>query len=312
MLEAIFNRMKNGFAIMLQAFQLMHKHKNFYWFALLLMGSYTAILSLLASCFFYFMTSTVWHHVTTSTDHITYEGTIDPGLFMRIVGILLVVLLIHALWKNIMEIAVSTYAAAVMHNNYAQISMGRAFMRTFTALWHIFCWVLFDITIGFVISAISGGNNNQKSFSILDALRQMLGSMLSMAWSICTFLVPQVIAFERTGAIHSIKTSFALIKQTFGESLSANFVFSAFYSAVGLMVCLCAFLLSLFIAPTSAGTIQLPIIPGILFALVLLCAAFAIAAITVARMIFKTSIYFYAKDKECIGFDAPLISQSFR
>ncbi|MBM3893030.1 hypothetical protein FJ365_01340 [Candidatus Dependentiae bacterium] len=312
MLEAFYNRIKNGFAIMLQAFQLMHQHKTFYWLALLLMGSYAAILSALSSCFFYFITSTVWHRVTTGTNNIAYEGTIDPTLFMRILGMLLITLFIHALWKNILEITVSTYAAAAMHNDYAQLSVGRAFIRTFSALWYIVCWVLLNITIGFVISAVSGGNPNEKNFSIIDWLRQMLGSMLSMAWSICTFLVPQVIAFEGTGAINSIKISFNLIKQTFGESLSANFIFSAFYSAIGLMVGLCAFLCSLFIVPSPTGSLHFPLIPSVLFVLVLLGAAFTIAAITVARMIFKTSIYFYAKNKECIGFDASLISQSFR
>jgi len=232
MLEAFYNRIKNGFAIMLQAFQLMHQHKTFYWLALLLMGSYAAILSALSSCFFYFITSTVWHRVTTGTNNIAYEGTIDPTLFMRILGMLLITLFIHALWKNILEITVSTYAAAAMHNDYAQLSVGRAFIRTFSALWYIVCWVLLNITIGFVISAVSGGNPNEKNFSIIDWLRQMLGSMLSMAWSICTFLVPQVIAFEGTGAINSIKISFNLIKQTFGESLSANFIFSAFYKTM--------------------------------------------------------------------------------
>ena len=133
MLQAMFTRVKNGFAIMFQAFQLMHTHKTFYWFALLLMSSYAAILGLLSYCFFYFMTSIVWHHVTTSSNHVAYQGTIDPGLSMRIFGILLVVLLIHALWKNIMEIAVSTYAAAVMHNDHAHLSMWHAFVRTFDA-----------------------------------------------------------------------------------------------------------------------------------------------------------------------------------
>ena len=312
MLNTIFTRTKNGFAILFQAFALIHEHKAFYWFGVLLMISYATIFGLLATCFLYFTSNIRWGQVTKTATHVSCQGTVDPGVLMHFIGLFIVVLLLHALWKNILEIAVSTYAAAAMHHDYANLKMRHALFRALTALLHVFCWVLFNMTVGFIISALSSSNHNQRNYSIADALRHMVGSMLSMAWSICTFLVPQVIAFERTGAISSIKTSFNLIKQTFGESLTANFIFSAFYSAVFMMVALSGFTLSMFIKPQATGIVVFPVIPGVLFMMVLLAASFAISLITVARMIFKTSIYFYATNKECIGFDASLLSQSFQ
>lgn len=318
MLSPLFTRVKNGFAIMYQAFKLMHQHKTFYWFAGLLMVSYAAVLGILGSCVLYLFKSIAWvkmEQVTDTALNLTYtnvqHGTVEPLILMNFIGMLITALLAHALWKNILEIAISTYAAAAMHNDQANLNMGHAVWRAFTGLWHVFCWVLFNMSVGLVIGALSG-NGNKKNFSITDALRQMLGSLLSMAWSICTFLVPQVIAFERAGAIQSIKTSFEMIKKTFGESVTANFVFSLFYSAIGTMVVLSGLTLSMFIQHHPSGAIYVPWLPGVLFVCIVLSTSFASALVTIARIIFKTSIYFYAKNKECVGFDASLISQSFR
>ncbi len=321
MLKTIFTRLHNGFMILYQAFVLIHEHKAFYWFASLLMFSYAAIIGVIGSCFLYLIKSTSWTERIQTTTHVAhgtttyssaYQGTMDPFVFMSFMSMLIIALMAHALWSTLLEIAISFYSAAAMHHDYANLHIRKAIWRSLTTSWRVVCWVLLNMTVGFIIGALRGHSNNKKNFSILDALRQMLGSLLSMAWSICTFLVPQVIAFEGTGAILSIKTSFEIIKKTFGESLSANFIFSAFYSAISMLVVLIGFLLSRFIYYDASGTMHVPLIVSIAFGALVCSAAFAIALVSVARMIFKTSIYFYAKNNECVGFDASLITQSFR
>ncbi len=311
MIGTMFARLKNGFAIMVQAFSLMHEHKAFYWFAGLLMFSYAAIMGALASCAVYLLRGTTWTHTTQTVHGTVYHGTIEPTVMLNFISSFLMILLAHALWKNLLEIAISTYAAAAMHQNYSQLHMSKALWSALKASWYVLCWVLFDTTIGLAIGAISGKRENDR-FSILDAIRHMVGSLLSMAWSVCTFLVPQVIAFERRGAFSSIRTSFALIKKTFGETLSANFMFSFFYSAIGIVVILLVALFAPLITQVTQASSSLPLFPVLIISLILCLAAFASAALTVARIIFKTSVYFYAKDNECLGFDASLITQSFR
>ena len=296
---------------MMQAFSLMQEHKAFYWFAGLLMVSYAAIMGALASCAVYLLRGTIWTHTTQTAHGVVYHGTIEPMVMLNFISTFLMILLAHALWKNLLEIAISSYAAAAIHQNHAQLRMSKALWSAMTASWRVLCWVLFDTTVGVLIGALSGKRENN-NFSIFDALRQMVGSLLSMAWSISTFLVPQVIAFERTSAFSSIKTSFALIKKTFGETLSANFIFGIFYSAIGTVVILLTALFAPTIAQVTQASGSLPAFPVIIISFILCLAAFASALLTVARIIFKTSVYFYAKDNKCLGFDASLITQSFR
>jgi hypothetical protein len=72
--------------------------------------------------------------------------------------------------------------------------------------------------------------------------------------------------------------------------------------------------LTMIFAPTlvQIPSRSLPLFPLLIISVLLLLAAFTSALLTVARIIFKTSVYFYAKDNECLGFDASLITQSFR
>ena len=309
MFERYLQSLKNGSAIVLQACNLISEHKAFYWFAGLLMLSYAAVMGTITNCIWYLMKRVTWTHVTQTAQATVYHGTVDSLTMLNFISTFLMVILVHALWKNLLEIAISSYAAAAMHSDKRSLSIGKALWSALKRSWAILWWVLFNLTVGLAISVISGGSNENKP-PIAGALRQLLGIMLSMAWSISTFLVPQVIAFEQTGTFASIKTSFTLIKKTFGEALSANFIFSVFYSLIGIVV----MTLTMIFAPTlvQIPSGSLPLFPLLIISVLLLLAAFALALLTVARIIFKTSVYFYAKDNECLGFDASLITQSFR
>lgn len=308
MVDFIFSRMRNGWAILMQALCLIHEHKAFYWFALLRMvcgGVFIFIvLFQLVLQFLGNFTVSESHKVVTPEGTVmqhtlAYKGENPELTMLSLFGILLLGMLL----PMILESAITLYTNAMLHKR--SMSAGQLFRDTGKTLWHVFCWMIFNFTVGILIRIIAG-NRNKNEFSIVSFIRELIGWLLATAWAVTTFLVPQVIALEGQGVIGSIKGSFNLLKKTFGESIAANFLFDIFSSACWLIV---AGIISASLhLHLMAQSLQFP------FITVLLCLPFVYLSslINVAKTIFKTSIYCYAKNSEKLGFDDKLIQNSFK
>lgn len=301
MVTTLFQRIKNGMLIVQQACTLMVEHPAFFGFAALLSVSYAVLFGLLGSCGLYLVYAGKWTEVMRMPNYVQYHGSLPPGVFFHVLSLFLLTLIAHRLWINFLELAISRYAAAVMHHE-TRPGMAGSLLGALGAIGRLVGWLLINMTVGLALSIISGGGRKTRP-PLFDITRQLLGSILATAWRISTFLVLQVIAHENKGPIDSIKRSFTLIKKTFGESLSANFIFSLFYSAVSL--------LTLLALTCVAGVLQSsPLL--VCTAVLLVCgAAYASSVITVARIIFKTSMYFYAQDEQALGFDRTCLASSF-
>jgi hypothetical protein len=78
----------------------------------------------------------------------------------------------------------------------------------------IVAYAAISATVGMILRAISerGG-----------IIGQIASSILGFAWSVLTFLVIPVLVVEKIGPVEAIKRSGSLLKQTWGEQLTANF-----------------------------------------------------------------------------------------
>ena len=90
----------------------------------------------------------------------------------------------------------------------------------------IAAWSLVAASVGMILKLIESRSQQ---------LGALIANLIGMAWSITTFFVVPVLVVEKAGPIHAIKRSASMIKQTWGESLTANF-------GIGIITFLCCLL----------------------------------------------------------------------
>src|SRR6266487_3130396 len=80
----------------------------------------------------------------------------------------------------------------------------------------IFSWAVFAATVGLILRAI------QENSGIIG---KIITGIIGIVWSVATFFVVPVIAYENLGPVGAFKRSAQLMKQKWGESIVAGFSF---------------------------------------------------------------------------------------
>lgn len=157
-------------------------------------------------------------------------------------------------------------------------------------------WALVAATVGMILKAIESRS---------ERVGQIVSSLLGMAWTIVTFFVVPVLVVEKKGPVEAVKRSTAIMKQTWGESLAANF-------GVGLITLLGMLAGFALIVPggmllqSSAWLGGVLIAAGILWILAVSLIASALNSILVA------ALYIYAAEgKPPEHFDSEMIHKAF-
>jgi hypothetical protein len=131
-------------------------------------------------------------------------------------------------------------------------------------------WAVLSATVGLILKAIEENGG---------AVGSIISSIVGVAWSIVTFFVVPVLAYENIGPLQAVKRSGSIMKEKWGESLGAAFSFGIL-TFIGILI------------------IALPI--GIIFSLINpivgivmgVLAAFIIQSIvSAAEMVFIASVY---------------------
>lgn len=134
----------------------------------------------------------------------------------------------------------------------------------------ILAWAAFAATVGTILRLIQDQ---------LGWLGKIITGLIGIVWSVATFFVVPVIAYENLGPIDAFKRSASLMKQKWGESLGATFSF-------GIVQVLGIFL---WIIPSFLlGWMIHPVAGFILFAL----GVFTILVVmSAAKVIFVSAVY---------------------
>jgi len=80
----------------------------------------------------------------------------------------------------------------------------------------IFSWAVFAATVGTVLRALQDN---------LGTVGKIITGLIGIVWSVTTFFVVPVIAYEKLGPIDAFKRSAEMMKAKWGESLGATFSF---------------------------------------------------------------------------------------
>lgn len=146
----------------------------------------------------------------------------------------------------------------------------------------ILAWSAVAATVGLIFRLLEEN---------LGRIGEIITAILGVAWSVTTFFVVPVLAYENLTPIAAYKRSIKIMKEKWGESLGATFSF-------GIIQLLAVLLISV---PLFFIGSQFGIITGIILAAIGLL--FIISIISAAQSIFISAVYFNINDKPVADFD---------
>jgi len=148
------------------------------------------------------------------------------------------------------------------------VAKGIAFSRS--RIGSILAWAVFAGVIGAILRIVQEN---------LGSLGKIITGIIGIVWSIATFFVVPVIAYENLGPIDALKRSTQMIKEKWGEGLGAGFSF-------GLIQ-----LVGIIIIALIGGGLAILIHPLVGIAAAAFCFMLMATVISAARTIFVSQIY---------------------
>ncbi len=172
-------------------------------------------------------------------------------------------------------------------------------IRAVRGMWlAILGWTLISGTVGLILQALQSAARDNAN-GVMRIIAIILVSLLQTAWAYITFFVIPVLVVERIGPISAIRRSGGLLRQTWGEQLTASFSFFFIYLLAIIIVAIPVAILA-FIAPIAA------IIVGVILG------GLALASVAAMEGIFKAALYeWVAEGKDGEWFDRQLLTDAY-
>lgn len=252
---SLSSRLSNGWNIALSSLKVLKEHKKLVIFPILsglsmtlLLGSFIAVLV-----------------VSGGADFM--ENFFDRYGQTSAIGLIFLFYLVNYFIVVFFNMALIHCTKMYLEGEEVEIRAGIQF--SISRLGAILSWAAVAATVGTILKVAQ-----ERAGSI----GRILIGLLGMAWSILTFFVVPVIAYENVGPFKAIARSKDLIKQKWGEGLGAGFSFFL----VNLAGFACVVLIF------ALGFLINPIIG---FILALLAFLLLSAVVSAARTIFVAAIY---------------------
>ncbi|MYD73366.1 MAG: hypothetical protein F4Y11_03680 [Chloroflexi bacterium] len=172
-------------------------------------------------------------------------------------------------------------------------------IRAVRGMWlAILGWTIITGTVGLILQALqSMARDNAQGVMRIVAI--IIVSLLQTAWAYITFFVIPVLVVERVGPISAIRRSGRLLRQSWGEQLTASFSFFLIYLLALLIVAIPVVVL-IFLWPLGA------IIVGVILG------GIALASVAAMEGIFKAALYEWVSEgKGSEWFDQQLLSNAY-
>lgn len=153
----------------------------------------------------------------------------------------------------------------------------------------ILMWALLAGTVGFVLKMIQerGG-----------AIGNIVSGLVGIAWSVVTFFVVPVLAYEDVNPIEAVKRSGSIMREKWGEAIGANFGIGIF-SFLG------------FLAAAAIGIATFFIHPVVGIVLGILTFLFVQVVVSAAQMVFISATYQHVHGAPHGDFDEEILDAAF-
>jgi len=157
-----------------------------------------------------------------------------------------------------------------LYFNGEEVTVRKGFQFALSRMGPILSWSVFAATVGTLLRVLQDS---------LGRIGKFITSLIGIVWSIATFFVVPVIAYENLGPLAAFRRSSELVREKWGEGLGATFSFGIIQLAGFFLLVIPCFLLGYFVHPL-AGIILF--IPGAFMIIVVLNAA---------KVVFISAIY---------------------
>ncbi len=258
----IFDRIRNGWKLVMESFAVIRVNKSLLIFPILSAASMVLV-----------TLSFIGANRALFIPGITNYYNSDPVVAWMTVFIFYFINYLVIVFFNV---ALVYCTQKIINGGKATIKEGIFF--SFTRLHSILTWALISATVGVLLKNLENKHN---------ILSGIVRGIFGVLWSLATFFIIPVMVYENLGVFKSIERSIWLIKNSWGESVSATFTFHI----IGALVCLpfvfLVFALHSFVA----------IILFVLAVLLITC------VFSTAETIFVALAYQYATNMPVKGFE---------
>ncbi|HEV3326128.1 MAG TPA: DUF6159 family protein [Puia sp.] len=250
----IFTRLSNGWTIALNSFSVLKENRQLILFPILSGLSMILIITSFVLALF-------------ATSGWDIEALRDRGTVVNYVTLFL--------YYVVNYFIVVFFNTALIHCTHLYFqgekpTIGQGLRFSLQRIGVIFSWAVFAATVGMILRLIQ---------ERLGSIGKIITGAIGIVWSIATFFVVPVIAYENLGPLAAFKRSATLMKEKWGESIGATFSF-------GIIQLLGVVLLA--IPSLALGWLIHPLVGVALFIL----GFFAITVImSAAKVIFVSAVY---------------------
>lgn len=170
-----------------------------------------------------------------------------------------------------------------------ETSFGEGFRYASTRTVPIFMWAVLAATVGVILRMIQekGGT-----------IGQIVAGLVGVAWSVVTFFVVPVLAYEDVNPIEAVKRSTSIMREKWGEAIGANFGMGVF-SFLG------------FLAAAAIGFVTFAIHPILGIVLGILTFLFVQVVVSAAQMVFIAATYQHVHGAPHGDFDESILDSAF-
>ena len=275
----IFERMSNGWKLATVSFSVIMKSKTLLLFPIL---STISLLLILAS----FAVGLTW----ISGISITIESGIKSILELSETTRYTLLFIFYFINYSVMiffNMGLIHCALKSLNGDTPRVKEGIVF--SLSRLRSVLSWALISATVGLILRMVEDKSEKIAAF---------VAGLLGMLWSVLTFFVVPVMAYENLGVIQAIKRSGSLLKETWGERIGASFAFG-----------IIGFIAFLLILPVVIIVGMVNVIAAIILVIPLVFAVITITAAT--EIVFIAAAYQYAVGAPIGDFDRNALRSSF-
>jgi len=269
-----FERLSNGWKISMNSFKVLKENKQLIIFPVL---SGISLMLILGSFVTIILASAGW-----DVDQVQEPGQTTNFIFVFLYY------LVNYFVVVFFNTALVHCTRLYFHGEEVSIEKGLKF--SLSRIGSIFAWSMFAATIGTILRMIEEN---------IGWIGKIIISLIGIAWSIATFFVVPVIAYENVGPLGAFKRSSQMMKEKWGESLGAGFSFGLVQLLAFIIVAIPLFLI---------GSIFHPVI-GIVLALI--GSLFIMAVISASQTIFISAVYHNINGDPVKHFNQQMIDNLF-
>lgn len=223
---SIFDRFNNGWTIAKTSFTVLRANKQLIVFPFL---SGISLMLILGSFITVILAGAGWHISNIDVENKTAGYSL---LFVFYVVNYFIVVFFNMALMHCVRI----------YFDGGEVNVGDGIRFSLSRLGVIFSWSLLAATVGLILKVIQEN---------VGSLGKIITGIIGVIWSIATFFVVPVLAYEKLGPVDAFKRSSQLVRQKWGESLAAGFSFGLIHFLAMIVLAVPAFIIGALIHPIA-------------------------------------------------------------